>query len=266
MTDGGKVWFFFKVIYTVHLVYFRGTIFFFICLWKKLDINFKKISKWLANFLESHSHICSASGKEEGRDRSLLLSWVSSNTGLAQGWREKATSKKEYVIKWGIYHTPSEEHQVGNMFYKLNLGSDCGITPFSLSADPWLMNFFKKWLNKNKSLPHTPPLPQKDKNLDIPAYSPKWNAGTALTTWIRLLQRHHKYALLLNKNKIVFSETVKQKLVLITFLTMRSSSELTNSEPGKGPYLSTGFVSQECVWLSVDHVSLLQKQIIIFDF
>lgn len=106
------------------------------------------------------------------------------------------------------------------------------IRPPPLRAVQWLMNFFKK-MTRYKQIPHTLPHPnktkerKKKKTLDIPDYSPEWDPGTASTAQISLLQSHHKHALLLNKRKIIiiiFFETTKQKLVLITFLTIHNYS------------------------------------------
>ena len=147
------------------------------------------------------------------------------------------------------------------------------IRPPPLRAVQWLMNFFKK-MTKYKQIPHTLPRPnkkkerkKKNKTLDIPDYSPEWNPGTASTAQISLLQSHHKHALLLNKRKIIiiiFFETIKQKLVLITFLTIHNYSKLTSIERGKGA-IPMGLVSHKCMWVGAGHLSLLQKRILIFN-
>lgn len=95
-------------MYLIHLVYFKRCNIFFIYQWKKLDINLKKKNQQTANKFpwKSVMYIVHPR-KEEGQDSFHPLSWVSSNTEPTQGWREKATFKKEYVIKWGVYYTPS---------------------------------------------------------------------------------------------------------------------------------------------------------------
>lgn len=88
----------FLITNSIHLVHFKGAILFFIYQWKKLEINFPK-KQWMANKCpwKSQSHIVRPR-KEEGQDRLHPLSWVSSNTGSTQGWREKATFKRSMLL------------------------------------------------------------------------------------------------------------------------------------------------------------------------
>ena len=98
-------------MYSTHLALFQE-VQYFSYQWKKLETNVKKISKkknqQMANKFpwQSVTYIVHPR-KGEGQDRLHPLSWVSSNTEPTQGWREKATFKKEDVIKWGFYSTPS---------------------------------------------------------------------------------------------------------------------------------------------------------------
>lgn len=64
-----------------------------------------------------------------------------------------------------------------------------------------------------------------------------------------------------NKQK---TGTTKQKLVLITFLTIHNYPKLTSTEGGKGA-IPTGLVSHECMRVGAGHLSLLPKQILIFN-
>ena len=101
-------------MYSTHLVLFQK-VQYFSYQWKKLETNFKKNQQkkkkkksQMANKFpwQSVTYIVHPR-KEERQDRFHPLLWVSSNTEPTQGWREKATFKKEDVIKWGFYSTPS---------------------------------------------------------------------------------------------------------------------------------------------------------------